>query len=110
MLVEIHDEELAKLDVLVPFQRHAVIGPAQPLQVDAETLRELWIKDTVSGQKERISAITSAIPRPPKLTWRCPPSPASAASQTLFSGSPCARSLCHPPESGEVEKPNRDTE
>lgn len=44
MLVDVHDEELTELHVLVPLERHAVAGPAQPLQVDAETLRQLRSK------------------------------------------------------------------
>lgn len=41
LLVQIHDEELAELHVLIPLQGQAMAGPTQPLQVDAETLREL---------------------------------------------------------------------
>lgn len=49
LLVPIHDEELAELHVLVPLQGQAVAGPTQPLQVDAETLREL---ESQEGERE----------------------------------------------------------
>lgn len=51
MLVAVHDQELAELHVLVAFQRHPVVGPAQPLQVDAETLRELQ-GDQIAASKQ----------------------------------------------------------
>lgn len=49
LLVQIHDEELAELHVLIPLQGQAVAGPTQPLQVDAETLREL---ERQEGERE----------------------------------------------------------
>lgn len=41
VLVEVHHEELVKLHVLVALQGRAVAGPAEPLQVDAQALRQL---------------------------------------------------------------------
>lgn len=41
ILVDVHHQELVELHVLVALQGRAVAGPAQPLEVDAETLREL---------------------------------------------------------------------
>lgn len=41
VLVDVHHQELVKLHVLVPLQGGAVAGPAQPLEVDAQALREL---------------------------------------------------------------------
>lgn len=41
ILVDVHHQELVELHVLVALQGRAVAGPTQPLEVDAETLREL---------------------------------------------------------------------
>lgn len=56
VLVDVHHQELIKLHVLVPLQRGAVTGPAQPLQVDAQTLREL------RGERDRRGRRGSAGP------------------------------------------------
>lgn len=42
VLIDVHHQELVKLHVLMPLQGRAMAGPAEPLQVDAETLGQLW--------------------------------------------------------------------
>ena len=46
ILVDVHHQELVELHVLVPLQGCAVAGPAQPLEVDAQTLGELRVGET----------------------------------------------------------------
>lgn len=46
VLVDVHHQELIELHVLMALQGRAVAGPAQPLQVDAQTLRELRARET----------------------------------------------------------------
>lgn len=41
IFVDVHDQEFVELDVLVSLQGSALVGPAQPLQVDAQTLGQL---------------------------------------------------------------------
>lgn len=41
IFVDVHDQELVELNVLVSLEGSALVGPAQPLQVDAQTLGQL---------------------------------------------------------------------
>lgn len=41
ILIDIHHQEFIKLHMLVPLQGCAVAGPTEPLEVDAQALREL---------------------------------------------------------------------
>lgn len=41
VFVDVHDEELIELHVFMTLQRSALVWPAQSLQMDAQTLREL---------------------------------------------------------------------
>lgn len=50
VLVDVHHQELVELHMLVPLQGRAVAGPAQPLQVDAQTLRELQVGESGSAE------------------------------------------------------------
>lgn len=69
LLVQVHDEELAELHVLVPLQGQALAGPTQPLQVDAETLRELGGKEGngAVGGRTRHSHVPMQLKHKPKV-------------------------------------------
>lgn len=77
ILVDVHHQKLIELHVLMPLQGRAVAGPAQPLEVDAQTLRELWGRgegrETGSG---RVLGATSH------------PTPQSKADKVCEMGSP----------------------
>ena len=64
VLVDVHHQELAELHVLMPLQGCAVAGPAQPLEVDAQALRELRRRDGRSGGPERDPGGPRAEPDP----------------------------------------------
>lgn len=42
VLVDVHYQELVELHMLVALEWGALAGPAQPLKVDTQTLRQLW--------------------------------------------------------------------
>lgn len=50
IFVDVHDQEFVELDVFVSLQGSALVWPAQPLQVDAQTLGQLQ----ECGQERRI--------------------------------------------------------
>lgn len=47
VLIEVHHQELVKLHVLMPLQGRAMAGPAEPLEMDTEALRQLWVERKV---------------------------------------------------------------
>ena len=53
VLVDVHHQELAELHVLVPLQGRAMAGPAQPLEMDAQALRQLRRRNRKGGGQER---------------------------------------------------------
>lgn len=51
ILIDIHHQEFIKLHMLVPLQGCAVAGPTEPLEVDAQALRELWVRKKPESAK-----------------------------------------------------------
>lgn len=87
VLVDVHHQELVELHMLMSFQGRAVAGPAQPLQVDAQALREL------QGQKPEGLSVGSGPARglesgPDKVCGVGSPSLVLTASRKWSSGVP----------------------
>lgn len=57
IFVDVHDQELVELDVFMSLQGSALVWPAQPLQVDAQTLRQLQERKIhiFHGKKQLVS-------------------------------------------------------
>lgn len=58
ILVDVHHQELIELHVLMPLQGGAMAGPAQPLQVYAQALRELQV-----GERPQVLSVRRGPPR-----------------------------------------------